>query len=117
MNFESSFTFLAPTCPVTAKLAKKGRVSFEANVSGTKGKPQGGLSGDREKPGKGASGIALCYHKFAEFKNLPKDQQDELVEWNKVMDAVKEKKMVGREAKGVNEAPQEAVPVMTPPRS
>ena len=36
VNFESSFTFLAPTCPVTAKVAKKGRVSFDANVSGTK---------------------------------------------------------------------------------
>jgi hypothetical protein len=43
VNFESSFTFLAPTCPVTAKLAKKGRVLFETNVSGTNGKPQGGL--------------------------------------------------------------------------
>jgi hypothetical protein len=146
VNFKSSFTFLAHTCPVTGKLAKKGRVSFEANVSGTNGKPQGGLDGDHKKPGKGASGVALCYHKFAEFKNLSKDQQDEFVEWNKAngcgkgesllssktyprinmmnlsngirqMDAVKEKKVVGREAKGVNKAPQEAVPVMTPPRS
>jgi len=83
VNFENSFTFLAPTCPVTAKVAKKGRVSFDANISGTNGKTHGGLGGDREKPGKGASGVALRYHKFAEFKNLPKDQQDELVEWNK----------------------------------
>jgi hypothetical protein len=83
VNFENSFTFLTPTCPVTAKVAKKGRVSFEANVSGTNGKPQGGLGGDREKPGKGASGVVLRYHKFDEFKNLPKDQQDELIEWNK----------------------------------
>jgi hypothetical protein len=83
VNFVNSFTFLAPTCPVTAKVAKKGRVSFDANVSDTNGKPHGGLGGDRKKPGKGASGIALCYHKFDEFKNLPKDQQDELIEWNK----------------------------------
>ena len=83
VNFESLFTFLAPTCPVTAKATKKGRVSFEANVSGTDGRPKGGLEGDREKPGKGASGVALCYHKFAELKNLPKEQQDELTEWNK----------------------------------
>jgi hypothetical protein len=80
VNFENSFTFLAPTCPVTAKVAKKRRVLFDANVSGTNGKPQGGLGGDCEKPGKGASGVALCYHKFDEFKNLPKDQQDELIE-------------------------------------
>ena len=56
---------------------------FKANVSGTNGKPQGGLGGDRKKPGKGASGIVLRYHKFDEFKNSPKDQQDELIEWNK----------------------------------
>ena len=100
VNFESSFTFLAPTCPVTAKLAKKGRVLFEANVSGTNGKPQGGLGGDREKPGKGASGNALCYHKFAEFKNLPKDQQDELVEWNKANGRGKGEKGGGKGGKG-----------------
>ena len=80
VNFENSITFLAPTCPVTAKVAKKGRVLFDANVSGTNGKPQGGLGGEREKPGKGATGIALRYHKFDEFKLLPKDQQDELSE-------------------------------------
>ena len=100
VNFESSFTFLAPTCPVTAKLAKKGRVLFEANVSGTNGKPQGGLGGDREKPGKGASGVALCYHKFAEFKNLPKDQQDKLGEWNKANGHDKGEKGGGKGGKG-----------------
>jgi hypothetical protein len=83
VNFENAFTFLAPKCPVAAKAAKKGRVLFDANVSGTHGKPQGGLGWDCKKPGKGASGVALCYHKFDEFKNLPKDQQDELIEWNK----------------------------------
>jgi hypothetical protein len=30
VNFKNSFTFLAPTCPVTAKVAKKGRVLFDA---------------------------------------------------------------------------------------
>jgi hypothetical protein len=84
INFENAFTFLAPSCPVIAKAAKKGRVTFEANVSGTGGKPhQGGLGGDREKPGKGATGVALRYHKFEEFKNLSKEQQQELTEWNK----------------------------------
>jgi hypothetical protein len=84
VNFENAFTFLAPSCPVIAKAAKKGRVTFEANVSGTGGKPhQGGLGGDREKPGKGATGVALRYHKFEEFKNLSKEQQQELTEWNK----------------------------------
>jgi hypothetical protein len=46
VNFENAFTFLVPSCLVAAKVAKKGRVSFEANVSGTEGKPyQGGLVG------------------------------------------------------------------------
>lgn len=100
VNFESSFTFLAPTCPVTAKAVKKGRVSFDANVSGTNAKPQGGLGGDREKPGKGTTGVALRYHKFAEFKNLPKDQQDELVEWNKANGRGKGEKGGGKGGKG-----------------
>ncbi len=83
INFENEFTFLAPSCPVLAKAAKKGRVSFEANVSSTGGKPhQGGLGGDHKKPGKGAAGVALRYHKFKEFKNLSKEQQQELSKWN-----------------------------------
>ncbi len=85
INFKNAFTFLAPSCPVLAKATKKGRVSFEANVSGAAGgKPhQGGLGGDPEKPGKGTTGVTLCYHKFKEFKNLSKEQQDELTKWNR----------------------------------
>ena len=100
VNFENSFTFLAPTCPVTAKAAKKGRVSFDANVSGTNGKPQGGLGGDREKPGKGATGVALRYHKYAEFKTLPKDQQDELSAWTKANGRGKDDKGGAKGGKG-----------------
>jgi hypothetical protein len=71
INFKNAFIFLAPSCPVLVKATKKGRVSFEANVSGTGGKPQqGGLGGDRKKPEKGATEVTLCYHKFNEFKNL-----------------------------------------------
>jgi hypothetical protein len=83
-NFKNAFNFLALSCPVIAKAAKKGRVSFEANISGTGGKfHQGGLGGDCEKPGKGATGVALHYHKFEEYRNLSKEQQEELIEWNK----------------------------------
>ncbi len=83
INFENAFTFLAPSFPVVAKATKKGRVSFEANVSGTGGKPhQGGLGGNHEKPGKGVTGVALCYHKFKEYRNLSKEQQEELTKWN-----------------------------------
>jgi hypothetical protein len=75
------------------KAAKKGRVSFEANVSGTAGgKPhQDGLGGDRDKPGKGTTGVALCYHKFKEYRNLSKEQQDELTEWNRANGGGKKK--------------------------
>jgi hypothetical protein len=91
VNFEDAYTFLAPSCPVASKLAKKGRISFDANVSGIGGgPPQGGLGGDHKKPGKGASGVALRYHKFAKYKNLPKDQQKELTEWNKANGGKKE---------------------------
>ena len=85
VNFENAFTFLAPSCPVLVKAAKKGRVSFDVNVSGAAGsKPhQGGLGGDREKPGKGTTGVALRYHKYEEFKNLSTEQQEELTQWNR----------------------------------
>ena len=81
INFENAFTFLAPSCPVLAKVKKEGRVFFEANVSDNGAKPhQGGLDGDYEKPGKGATWVALRYHRFKEYKNLVKEQQDELTE-------------------------------------
>ena len=83
-NLKNAFTFLAPSCPVIAKAAKKGRVCFKANVSGTGGKShQVGLGGDHEKLGKGATGVALCYQKFEEYRSLSKEQQKELTEWNK----------------------------------
>jgi hypothetical protein len=98
INFKNAFTFLAPSCPVLAKAAKKGRVSFEANVSSaTGGKPhQGGLGGDHEKPGKGMTGAALCYHKFEEFKNLSKEQQDELTKWNRANGGKNEDRKKGK---------------------
>jgi hypothetical protein len=40
VNFENSFTFLAPTCHVTAKVAKKGRVSFDANSQAPMASPR-----------------------------------------------------------------------------
>ncbi len=61
--FENEFTYLALTCPVSAKVNKRGKISFDANVSGTEGKHAGGLGGNREKPGKGTTGVALPYHK------------------------------------------------------
>ncbi len=45
VNFENSFAYLVPVCPVAAKAAKKTKVSFNANVSaaaGGKKSPGGG---------------------------------------------------------------------------
>ena len=50
-------------------------------------------------------GVALCYHKFAEFKSLPKDQQDELVEWNKANGRGKGDKGGGKNGKGGKQSP------------
>jgi hypothetical protein len=35
VNFKNAYTFMAPYCPVASKLAKKERVLFDANISGT----------------------------------------------------------------------------------
>ena len=35
------------------------------------------------KPGIGKTGVHLCYHNKNNYKNLSKDQQDELREWRK----------------------------------
>ncbi len=70
--------YLAPVCPVAARLAKKGKVDT-ANV----GAAVGGLGTGNAKPGFGTSGVALRYHTKKEFLKLPKEQRNELSEWNK----------------------------------
>jgi len=68
-NFESAVAYLAPVCPAAAKQQKKGK--FEANVSGTAG-ALGAI---------GKTGVALHYHKHADFMKLREDQKKELKEW------------------------------------
>jgi hypothetical protein len=82
--FENTFAYLVPVCPVTAKTAKKtGKVAFDASVSGTSGKTQGGLGGGNANPGKGSTGVALRYDHHKEFHALNKEQKDELCKWTK----------------------------------
>jgi hypothetical protein len=100
VNFENAFTFLAPTCPVAAKAAKKGRVSFEANVLSTNMKAQAGLGGDCEKPRKGRTGMALCYHKYNKFQALFAEQKAELNEWKEANRRSKEDKVGGKKGGG-----------------
>ena len=73
INFESTFAYLFVICPVEAKLAKKGKVTFQAGISGAEGSPPAaGLGGDAKKPGFGTTGVALRYHKHKDFMKLPK---------------------------------------------
>ncbi len=86
VNFENSFAYLVPVCPVAAKAAKKTKVPFDANVSGAAGgikPPGGGLGSGIPSPGKGKSGVSLHYHTHKEFLDLNKDQRNELSEWTK----------------------------------
>ncbi len=101
VNFENAFMFLAPTCPVAAKAAKKGRVLFEANVSSTNMKAQDGLGGDRKKPGKGRTGVALRYHKYNKFQALSAEQKAELNEWKEANGHSKEDKGCGKKGGGI----------------
>ena len=87
VNFENSFAYLVPVCPVAAKAAKKTKVSFDANVSaaagGKKSPGGGGPGGGHPSPGKGESGVYLHYHTYKEFLDFNKDQRNELSEWTK----------------------------------
>jgi hypothetical protein len=84
VHFENAFSYLVPVNPVTARTAKKtGKVSFGAKVSTATGKNAGGLGGGNPKPGKGISGVDLCYHHHKEFHALTKEQKDKLCEWTK----------------------------------
>jgi hypothetical protein len=63
INFESAFAYLVVICPVKAKLAKKGKVTFQAGISGAEVSTASGLGGNAKKPVFGASGVVLHYHK------------------------------------------------------
>ena len=96
VNFENVFTFLAPTCPVAAKAAKKERILFDANVLSTNMKAQAGLGGDCKKPGTGRTGIALHYHKYNKFQALSEEQRADLNEWKEANGGSKEDKGGGK---------------------
>ena len=91
---------MAPTCPVAAKAAKKGRILFDANVLSTNMKAQAGLGGDCKKPGKGRTGVALLYHKYNKFQALSVEQKAELNEWKETNGCSKEDKGGGKKGGG-----------------
>ena len=119
VNFENSFTFLALTCPVTAKVAKKGRVSFDANISGTNGKTHGGLGGDREKLERERLALLFATTSLLSSRTCPKTNKMNWSNGTRPMDAVKVTRVVGREEarEEANEVPLAEAPVMTPPRN
>ncbi len=81
VNVESAFRYLVVVCPIEAKLARNGKISFQ--VSGTESVAASGLGGNTKKPGFGTTGVPLWYHKHKDFVKLPKEQKDELTAWQK----------------------------------
>jgi hypothetical protein len=63
-------------------------------------KAHAGLGGDREKPRKGRTGIALHYHKYNEFQALSAEQKAELNEWKEANGRSKVDKEKGGDKKG-----------------
>ncbi len=64
------------------KLAKTGKVTFQADISAAAATAPG-IGGDAKKPGVGTSGVSLRYRKHKDFVKLPKDQKDELSAWQR----------------------------------
>jgi hypothetical protein len=77
-----------------------GRILFDANVLSTHMKAHAGLGGDRKKPGKGRTGVALCYHKYNKLQALSAEQKAELNEWKEANGRSKEDKEKGGGKKG-----------------
>ncbi len=63
INFENAFAYLIVISPFEAKLAKKGKVTFQAVISGAEDSTASGLGGNAKKPGFGTTCLALRYHK------------------------------------------------------
>ena len=55
VNFESCFAYLVVVCPVEAKIAKKGKITFQADIS-VAAATAPGLGEDAKKPGFGTMG-------------------------------------------------------------
>jgi hypothetical protein len=81
VNFKSTFAYLVPVCNVTIKNDAKHSKLPRADISTV---TAAGLGGGNLKPGVGKTGVALRYHKHADYNKLPKDQKEELLAWNKV---------------------------------
>ncbi len=83
INSKNAFVYLVVICLVEAKLAKKGKVTFQAGILDAEAFTASGLGGDAKKPGFGTTGIAFQYHTHKDFVKLPKPQKDELTTWQK----------------------------------
>jgi hypothetical protein len=63
-------------------------------------KAEAGLGGDWENPGKGRTGMTLCYHKYNKFQAVSAGQKAELNEWKEANGRSKEDKGVGKKGGG-----------------
>ena len=72
-NFEAAAAHLQPRCPVARKNQSRKRPATvaEVNVSGV------------AAPSIGTSGVHLRWHKSHEYRELTKDQKQELYQWQK----------------------------------
>ena len=81
-NFEAAVAYLLPYDPVAKKRnqATK-RTADEANVGDVTADVGATDAGFGTKPGLGKTGVHLRYYEEAEYKKLPKAQQEELRQW------------------------------------
>ena len=81
-NFEAAVAYLLPYDPVAKKRnqATK-RTADEANVGDATADVGATDAGFGTKPGLGKTGVHLRYYEEAEYKKLPKAQQEELRQW------------------------------------
>ncbi len=57
INFKNAFAYFVVICPVEAKLAMKGKVTFQAGILGAESSTVSGFGGDAKKTGFGTTGI------------------------------------------------------------
>ena len=75
-DFERSITFIQPERPI-AKKRKDNKDTQEVDMLDTEGNGLGGSLKSRH----GTTGVELRSHKYRDFQNLNKNQQNDLKEW------------------------------------
>ena len=77
-DYEAAVAYLLPKDPVVKRKHQEGKRT-SGEISDTKAE----VADFGSKPGIGKTGVHLRYHNKVDYKNLNKEQQDELREWRK----------------------------------